>query len=276
MIDLNRCLHVCCSDSAAGALKWAVRYHTGGRAEQITVVNQLGNAGPLLLLPKPAERIAWFAQSGFPVAYFLGFHDEPSALIKEWRFYWDQLTGWEGEIVFWFSGRNASNVSEWLATVRSLPPERRIHFVDVSSETDPEETAHDVGHVKPELLRNFFSKIELLDHSQRENLLLIHHRLSDESKGLRLFREGQLIEAPMTGLDDRICARIGLHWKKANLIGAQVGADAYSEGYQNIDYTFMLWRIEELQRTGRIERRGGTFDPTFADDPLAGEIRLIG
>lgn len=276
MIDLNRCLHVCCSDSSAGALKWAIRNHTGSHAEQIVVVNQLGNAGPLPLLPKPAERVAWFAQSGFPVAYFLGFHDEPSALIEEWSFFWVQLTGWEGELVFWFSGRNASNVSEWLATVFSLPAERQIHFVDVSSGTGPEESVDDIGQLKPDLLRSYFSRIQLLDRSQREILILTHQRLSDESKGLRLFREGQLFETSMTGLDDRICAKIGLDWKRANLIGAEVIAEAYSEGYRNIDYTFMLWRIEELQRTGRIERRGGAFDPTFAGDPLAGEIRLTG
>jgi hypothetical protein len=273
--DLASCLHVCCGDAAAGATKMVLRQETGDRGTPVIASGMLENAGPLTLLDKPQARHEWFGSIGFEIARYRGY-DAPADLINEWQEFWTRIDDWVGPFVLWFSSANAADRSLLLAISNRIGERSDIYLIDVAQPADGVYGTCDVGALSPENLRQWISLVERLNSARRQSLSVEYLQLETAAVALRLFSEGKLYGAPVEALDERILSLLTSDWASLSRTCVQI-AGAFGNGvYRDFDYSWLLWRMDVLQRAGRLERRGGAFNPAFMDDPLKGDVRLPG
>ncbi len=277
MPELEACLHVCCGEPAAGSTKVALRELTGIRGLPVICSNMLENAGPLDFLDKPQERLSWFHGAGFDIHKYKGFSEQgPQAMVDQWQVFWTRIEEWTGPVMVWFSSRNASDRSLLLALVSRLGATCPIYLIDVAKPAIDGPGASDVGELSPELLKRWIPMAEQLAEARLHVSGAEYDALVAAPNALRMFADGQLSGAPLDGLDGRILSGITAEWTSLSRCAAGIPGAFGNGGYRDLDFTWLLWRIEELQRTGRIERRDGRFDPEFRGNPLEGDVRLCG
>lgn len=253
----------------------ALRQETGTRGSPVIISDMLENAGPVALLDRPHERMDWFQSIGFEIDRFRGY-DSKAALIADWEAFWTRIDDWEGSFVFWFSSVSAEDRSLLLAASNRIGKDREVFLIDVAEPADNLPGVSSVGGLAPESLRLWIPQAERLDQAGRQRLSEEYARLNATRQGLRLFSVGQLIEAPVEALDDRILSRLTADWAPLSRTCAGIEGAFGNGGFRDFPYTLLLWRLDELQKARRIERRGGAFDATFKDDPRQGEVRLTG
>lgn len=254
-----------------------LRQVTGIRGLPIAISYMLENAGPLGLLDSPWERFGWFQSIGFDIHLYQGFVDDgPEALVAQWQDFWTRIDNWSGPFTIWFSGANAEDRSLLLAAARRIGVGRDIFMIDVAQPAGDVSGKPDVGELSPENLKLWIAQAERLDNARWRGLSEEYARLETSPLALRLFSEGELVEAPVEALDKRILSRITPDWASLSRTCAGIEGAFGNRGFRDFPYTWLLWRLDVLQIAGRIERRGGAFDPTFMEDPLKGEVRLLG
>ncbi|MEQ9505717.1 MAG: DUF3658 domain-containing protein [Hyphomonas sp.] len=277
MPDFSACLHLCSDGSAAGAIKMALRQETGIRGTPILISDMLENAGPLALLDKPQARLDWFGSVGFDIHIYKGFSGEGTqALVDQWQEFWTRIDHWSGPFTIWFSSANAEDRSLLLAAVNRIAESREVILIDVAEPAGNLPGISGVGEMSPENLRLWIPLAERLDLARRQRLSEDYDRFEASPLALRLFSEGELIKAPIEALDDRILSRLTAAWAPLARTCAGIEGAFGNVGFRDFPYTWLLWRLDVLKSAGRLERRGGAFDPTFMEDPFKGEVCLAG
>lgn len=250
---------------------------TGIRGLPIAISYMLENAGPLALLDRPQERFNWFQSIGFDIHLYKGFVDDgPEALVAQWQAFWVRIDDWAGPVVIWFSSQGASDQSLVLALVNRIGGARPVALIDVAEPVERRGGISGVGGLSPEDLQLWIPSAQALTETRLQSLRAEYAAFAAVPDALRVFTEGRLTGAPVDGLDGRILSRVTAEWTPLARACATTPGAFGNGGYRDLEYSWMLWRVDELQRLGRIERRGGAFDASFEDDPLAGEVRLAG
>ncbi len=268
-------LHICCAESAAGSVKQFLKGTTGIRTAPVICSSMMENAGPLTLLDHPQVRLDWFGSIGFDIHIYRGFIDDgPLALVNQWQTFWTRIDEWTGPFVIWFSSANAADRSLLLAAANRIGENRAVMLIDVAQAVGGLPGRSDVGELSPDELRLWRPQAEQLDVAGRQRLFEDYARFVAAPLALRLFSQGQLIEAPIEGLDERILSRLTADWAPLARTCARIEGAFGNRGFRDFDYTWMLWRLDVLHQTGGLERRGGEFDPHFRDDPLKGDVKL--
>lgn len=274
--DLAECLHVCSVDASAGAIKWMLRHEFGIRRPPVIDSSMMENTGPLSLLDQPGERYDWFLSIGFEVCVYEGLIEEgPEAVMGRWNALWTQIDEWEGSILFWFSSLSAQDQSLLLAVFNRVGCDRPIFVVDVSEPAGDLPGATAVAAIPSDKLRMWIPKARKVDGALAETLKEHHAALASSPKDIRLFSGGDLVEAPKETLDARILSQFSPEWRPLTRAAAEIPGAFGAGGFRDMDLVWLLWRLEELRKFERIERRGGRFDPEFRDNPLAGDVRLL-
>lgn len=275
MPDLADCLHVCSSDSAFGSIRQMLRHVTGTRNTPVVCSNMLENAGPLNLLDKPEARLEWFSSCGFDPHIYMGFVDEgPEELVKRWQEFWTRIDEWSGPLVLWFSNLNAWDSSLLLAIANRLSSARSVFLIDVGEPQNNISPVLDVGLLRPLDLKHWAENLRGASERSLDTLRAQSAQFSAPSDTIRVFINGRLAAAPIEALDASILSVFSTEWAPLSRSVARI-PNAWGNGDRlDLNYTWLLWRVDELERAGRIERRNGKFDPHFSDDPLKGEVRL--
>jgi Protein of unknown function/Domain of unknown function (DUF1835) len=275
VLDLAECLHVCTGDSASGSVREMLRLVTGTRSIPLVCSNMLENAGPLNLLDKPKARLEWFSSCGFDAHMYMGFIDEgPEQLVKGWQAFWTEIDEWPGPFALWFSSLNAWDSSLILAIANRLSAARSVFLVDVAEPQNNISSVSDVGELRPLDLKPWAEYLSGATASSLDGLRAQSASLSTMNDALRVFIDGRLATAPVEGLDASILSVFSTKWAPLSRSVARI-PNAWGIGdHRDLNYTWLLWRVDELERAGRIERRNGKFDPHFRDDPFKGEVRL--
>ncbi|MFN7056161.1 DUF3658 domain-containing protein [Hyphomonas sp.] len=264
-------LHICGGHSAAGAVRQALQAITSNPEAPILISDMIENAGPLDLLDMPDERLDWFGGIGMPLAAYLGMEGD-GQVLETWKSFWARIDGWTGPVVIWTSRRNAANWSLRLVLARRIDTARPVHVVDVGRPDVAGTVWSDIGDLRPDTL------ILHAAHMETGSLGLHHHyeRLIAGGGALRIVADGKISPAGLEGLDARILSGLTQDWTRLVRHAAAIPGAFSAGGYRDLPYPWLLWRLSELERLGRIERRGGGFDPAFRENPLGGEVRLTG
>lgn len=274
--DLAACLHVCSVDASAGAIKWMLRHEFGTRRPPVIYSHMMENVGPLRLLDQPRKRYDWFLGIGFEVCVYQGLTEEGAeAVVGQWTSFWTRIDEWDGPILFWFSGLSAQDQSLLLSVYNRVGCDRPIFVVDVSEPAGDLPGATAVAAISSEKLRMWIPKARKVDGALAETLKEHYAALVSSPKDIRLFSGGDLVETPKETLDARILSQFSPEWRPLTRAAAEIPGAFGAGGFRDMDFVWLLWRLEELRKAGRIEQRGGGFDPEFKDNPLGGDVRLL-
>lgn len=271
--DLTECLHICSNSSAAGCIKEMLREITGKRGLPVILSEMMENTAPLGLLDNPAGRLDWYESIGFDISLYLAF-DSASELVSRWEEFWTRIDAWDGPILLWISRFNALDQSLQLAVLNRAGRGRPLFIADVAEPAGDLPGICGVGGLAPEKLRAWIPRARKADAAASEQLNARHAALASAPKGIRLYTDGDLLEAPFDAQDTRILSQFSPEWRPLSRAVAQTPGAFGNGGFVDLDYTWLLWRLEELRKSGRIERRGSGFDPQYREDPLGGEVRL--
>lgn len=267
---LAAALHICSGHSAAGAVRQVLTAISASPDAPILVSDMIENAGPLDLLDKPEARLDWFGGIGMPLAAYLGMEGD-GQVLETWKSCWARIDGWTGPVVIWTSRRNAANWSLRLVLARRIDAAQPVHVVDVGRPDVAGTAWSDIGDLRPNALSLRAAHMETGSSELEQH----YERLVAGGGALRIFAEGTIIPAGVEGLDARILSALTQDWTRLDRHAAAIPGAFSAGGYRDLPYTWLLWRLSELERLGRIERRGGGFDPAFRENPLGGEVRLI-
>lgn len=272
MPDLTSCLHICTDDSSAGAVKQVLRQE--GLPGRLNVASSLmmENVGPLQLLARPKDRLEWFSSVGFDLPVFRG--QEPEDLIDDWQSFWTQFDEWTGPVMVWFSSLSAMDRSLLLALCDQIPDHERLFILDVGRPAGDNRPVTAIGELNPLILQQRLPHCRQVDADLAAAFTARYAEHSSNPQALRLLTEGSLVEAPIQTADARFLAKLSKDWCSLARAAAETAGSFGNGGFRDLDYTWLLWRLEELQRAGTIERRGGSFDPSFLEHPFVGEVRL--
>ncbi|MBA4225204.1 MAG: hypothetical protein C0456_01120 [Hyphomonas sp.] len=272
---LNEYLHVCTTDSAAGAIKWMFLEKIHAARPPVLWSGMMENVGPIALLGQPRERFDWFIDVGLDLHIYMGYSEEgPEALIGFWQSFWAQIDAWNGPILYWFSSLSAQDRSLLLSLHRRIGETRPIFLVDVGHPREGQTAVTSPGELSPENLLLRIPQAQRLRTSLKLSLNESYASFASQPKVLRLLSGDILCEATIETADARILTSFSPEWAPLRRIMASIPGAFGIDGFRDLDYTWLLWRVNELCNTGRIERRGGAFDPQFRDDPFLGDARL--
>lgn len=275
MADLAGCLHVCSGPSVAGNLREMVKLLNGADRAAIAYSEMLENVGPLNLLHQAEARLGWFESIGCEIHLFSGYVDEGrSGLIRQWQSFWTRINGWAGPFAIWFSSKNALDLSLLLALSDRIGDRAPVYLIDVGVKADGADSVSDAGELRPQQMLARTQSAKLADERELGALRSTFAAFAAVPGELRLFNEERLTGASADALDQRLLSCMQAGWSSLKEVVADTPGVFGNSGYRDFHYTYLLWRIEELNRAGIIERCGGGFDPTFEDDPLAGDVRL--
>ncbi|MFN3313972.1 MAG: DUF3658 domain-containing protein [Hyphomonas sp.] len=275
--DFAACLHVCSQGASAGAIKMLLRKKMGIPRPSVVHSDMSENTGPLSLLDQPEQRFDWFLNSGFDVHVYEGFGaDEQEAVIARWRSFWTQIDEWRGPFLFWYSHMSAQDQSLLLSLCNLIGQGRPVFLMDVAEPAGDKHGVTSVGELSPDNLQCWLPQIREVDAALAETLRTRYSAFVTTTEDLRVFIEATVLEAPIKVMDDRILSQFSKEWTSLRRVAAEIPGAFGRGGYRDLNYSWLLWRLDALQRAGLIERRGGSFDPDFREDPLVGEVRLSG
>jgi hypothetical protein len=195
--------------------------------------------------------------------------------------FWEPLLAWTGPLILWVSRRSTLEYSGFLEIVCRLQ-DRPAEVVDITDAEillaptmRPERTvkAETINHLPgTAFFRNdVIGRRAPLDASARKAACELWSRLRSENAPLRVFRDGELVSAPLSHFDSIIKAQAGPAWRKTrSVIGAVLGDVAY-EARDFVLINRLIWLIE----TGQLEVRNQ--DPHAQDEDLPWfdwEVRL--
>lgn len=273
--DLAEYLHICTEDSASGAIKWMLRERIGSRRPPVIHSGMMENVGPISLLDKPRERFDWFISKGLKLHIYKGYLEEgPEAVIHNWQTFWTQIDEWNGPLLFWFSSLSAQDRSLLLSLNNRIGGSWPIFLVDVGHPAGEQAAVTAVGEISWEKLQLRASQAQNLKEPLVSSLNDNYANFASLPKELRLLSGKLLYETTIEKADTRILSSFSSDWAPLRRTVASVPGAFGIGGFRDLDYTWLLWRVDELCNTGRIERRGGAFDPLFRDDPFLGDARL--
>lgn len=168
---------------------------------------------------------------------------------------------------YWYSSRNISEYSSFLAFVCTQQPDETFNFVDVAqagfiaTEGCPPEGIYEAFKhtfkLDASMLRKFQEQFDAINR--------------EDTQSLHLFREGRVKQAPFNFFDETILKYIGTNWRRLGFAVQNIYTEQRHKKRREFTYDFLLWRLSVLQASGKIERRGESAKP---HNPLQGEVRL--
>ena len=271
--------HIVFSDSGGGALKYAASKLRGEPLKGFLPYGPIyeTSLGPLDLIARPAEHRAWLEAHEADTATWWGLdaksQSESETAVAGW---WNQLRADPPPTTIWHCSRDAGDVSFLLALANEIPFSEDTLLVDVARmETWPEPITS-VGGCAPERVLEAAGKAITFGKGERDLLKQEFRRLVSAPKGLRRFDEaGMLREAAIDSHDETILQFVQPDWRRYRNVAADLFNFQRDRSVREIAYSFMLWRVDHLIRTGRIERRDASTEPLFTEDPMMGDLRLV-
>ena len=153
--------------------------------------------------------------------------------------------------------------------------DRPVFLIDVGYPDGEQPAVTAVGELSPELLQLRLPQARRLVEPLASTLSEDYAAFASKPGIIRLLIDGTLTGASIEATDARILSRLSSDWAPLSRTAGQIPGAFGSGGFRDLDYVWLLWRLEELRKSGRIERRGGSFDPEFMDNPLGGDVRLL-
>lgn len=270
-------LQIVFSHTGAGGLRHAASA-TGRKIPHLLFPEIIcPHVGPLGSLGKPIERLDW-TKDNAPDLYSILVYDEhtPDAevkLVDKWQTYIAALKSWDGPTMIWFSKNDAIDRSLLLLLYHIMPRLEEASVVDISELGSKGNGVLSVGECNVEMLLDAERLARRLTPAELNRMDdAFEHHLANP-KGMRLFRNQELIEVPVCYQDQLFLRHTDGDWQKASLVFGKVLSEGWYEGVRDRDYHFLLSRLHLLARTGQIEWRGRSTKKIFDENPLMGEIR---
>jgi len=267
------------SDSGAGALKQAAML----RGEKLRGLVPYGPAeeaflGPLDLLAHPSERQKWREAHDADTSVWRGLAEagRHKADIRLTR-WWDDLRADPSRpATIWHCSRNVGDVSFLLALAHEIEFAEDTLLIDVAPIRSGSKHVTSTGGCRPQDILDAAGTAARLDGPIREKLQREFERLTSSSKELRRFDDDGIVqEAPFDAHDATILEFILADWRPYVRIMADIINLQVDRNLRDLDYGLMLWRVDKLIDAGVIERRGGSREPLFVENPLMGDLRRI-
>jgi hypothetical protein len=272
-------LHVVASDSGAGGLKQAAydlgqRVHREGARRNIVVFNPtLFTVGPISGIAAPGEHVRWLEANARGAWRFTGLSGHEAGYIRRVESNWSHVRSWGGPITLWYSSRNVAERSFYLTYVNVHNDIPDTDIVDAARLPMQRHPPIGIGELTPERMVQAAALSFRPDADQVEIDRRAFQALSDSPAGVRILEGGDLVEAPIHAHDAKIIRRLDHTWKKLSRVMGDVYGEELERGTREIEYGFLLWRLEVLCKEGRIERRGESEKPLYEDNPSRGEVR---
>jgi len=254
-------LHVVFSRSAAGLLYQALK--KGGRSDRILAFDDNLGFGPIDP-PDPDVRLDWMVQE-------LGVaRKDWDWLPEDTRDFWSVALAANGRTVVWTTKRMVREYSAFLEWVRLLE-ERPYDVVDL---TDTEiawrrpdgattkARVTSLAHLNPDYvdILSLLDRAAPLSPSLRQQYQEMWQQLRSESAPLRILRADRLRSAPMTHLDNLVCAHTSDAWLSVMRVVGETMGNAWADDGIQVDDLVLCARVRALVDAGKLEARGDMSD----------------
>ncbi len=233
----------------------------------------LAEVGPISILVDAEERMAWFGEQEGDFLRYVVLDDDAIDPFGGHAL-WKTIENWSGSITFWMSSRDAQDLSFLCFLAANFQRIKQIDIVDVDCLRRTVRPFLNVGECNSDQLGEAAQHATRLSDDQVVYLQRTYAGLVENPSGLRVVRDGTLIEVPMTFFDKYMIASMTVEWQKLPKVVGMFWADLADKEHLRIDYLVMLWRLSLLEEAGVIERRGESLKPLFDENPLMGEVRL--
>lgn len=264
-------LHVVACDSGAGSLMKAAsdRGCRGIRDRTLILVRPtLFSVGPIGGIASPAEHFRWLSANIPGAVRFTGLDGHESSAARGLEENWAIVRSWSGPITLWHCSRNIVELSFYLTFSNTVPHSADVDIVDTATIG---EGINGTGECRPEQLISAFADAYRLSEEDLRRDRERFQRLSAAPAGVRVFDDTfEMFEAAIDVHDDRLFRHVSSDWTPTRDVAAALFKAESDRGVREIEYAFMLWRLEILCLEGRLTRRGESDKP---HDPLKGEIR---
>jgi len=249
---MKEIIHICCSDSAVGSMKHAIKKGLLEGKKVIGFIDDLSN-GPIDDITDLNRRIDWWKK------IFIEECDEITEYIKDSykKFEKDIIKLKDEDIYLWY-GNSAKEICGLLHVLSMLEEKiQNVYTINVSEITyntgkRNEYTPQVVGELMVERLGEFIGVRQSMDFGRCSSLMALWEKLKMENSNLRVYEDKQVKSVQIDYFDDMI---LRYTYKKfmhsARTVGEVIGR---AESY--VSDIFIFWRITELIRNGKIDYSG--------------------
>lgn len=245
-------IHICCSDSAMGSMNHAIKKGLLEGKKVIALTDDLSN-GPIDDIVNMNRRTDWYKK------IYIEEGNETSEEIKDYykKFNDDIMNLGDEDIYLWYSN-SAKEICGMLHVLSMLEEKiQNVYTINVSDITyntgkRNEYTIRIVGEVMAKELGEFIGKRQSMDFSRYSSLMSLWEKLKRENSNLRVYEDKQVKSVQVDYFDDMILRYT--HKKfihSARIVGGVIGS---TNSY--VSDNFILWRVTELARNGKIHYRG--------------------
>jgi hypothetical protein len=266
------------SDSGAGALKQAAMLR-GERLKGLVPYGPMQEAfiGPIDLIAHPFERQIWREANDADTSIWRGLDAESrhkaDRAVASW---WADLRTNKRPATIWHCSRDVGDVSFLVALLNEIEFEEDTLLIDVADIVSGKGHVTSTGGCRPESILSAADSAVHLDEAKRDKLRKEFARFAASPKGLRLFdTNGVVQEAPIDAHDATILNFISDDWRSYIRVMSDVVKHQIDRDIRDLDYGVLLWRVDKLIEAGVIERRGGSREPLFVENPMMGDLRRV-
>jgi hypothetical protein len=270
--------HFIYSDSGLGALKRAA---SALRGDSLGLRVAYGDGeqaflGPLDLIARPSERREWLTNYAPRATDWMGVEaSRTSAHDVAMTQWWETARTMKGPKTVWHCSRDAGDASFLLALSSEAHLEDDTLLVDIASMDFVAGDVTSTGECSPEQMLKAGDHAVPIDAELIKGLHDRYDKLGPSQGGLRrLDAAGVLRTAALDSHDVTIRKFISEDWRPCQSVMTDIWKHEKSRRVREMEFGFILWRIEIMIAAGDVERRGGSSRPPFEEDPTMGDLRL--
>ena len=245
---MKEIVHICCSYSAVGGMKYAIKEGFIEGKKVIGLADDLSN-GPIDDINNVNRRFDWLKK------IYMEEVNEISEVIKDdSKSFIKDIMKINDEIIYIWYANNPNEICVLLHILSMIKEKiHNLYTINVSEITYNtgkinEYTPRAGGEVIPEKLGEFIEIRKPMDFDRYTNLMKLWAKLRSENSNLRVYEDNEIKSVNVDYFDNMILLyTYSKFMNSARIVGEVIGK---SESY--ISNNFIFWRVTELIKNGKI------------------------
>ncbi|MFT5875427.1 MAG: hypothetical protein ACI8WT_004420 [Clostridium sp.] len=245
-------IHVCCSNSAQGSMKYAINVKLFEGKKVIGLIDDLSN-GPIAEITNMNKRIDWWKN-----IYFEEVKEISEEIEDSYKKLHKEIMKLKDEDIYLWHGNSAMEICGMLHVLSMLEEKtQNVYTINVSDITyntgkRNEYTPRVVGELSPERLGEFIGINQSMDFNRYSSLMSLWEQLKREKSNLRVYEDKEIKSVQEDYYDEMI---LRYTYKKFRYSARTVG-EVIGRAESCVSDSFIFWRIIELIKNEKVSYRG--------------------